>query len=97
MPLFDLLRFENPEVLAFALGFLVFILVFYVLTRATGDKGTSLVVAFAISGIATFYLYKEEFILERRIIAFLLIIVVVVIFLKILWAFIRGTQGRHWR
>lgn len=88
----ELLMFENPEVVAVALGVLAFILVFYTLTKVTGNRGVSLIVGLAIGLMVTWGLFTGEFSIERTTLAWILIILAVAVVLKIFWAFIKGAK-----
>ena len=97
MAITDYLVFENPGVVAVAIGVLVFVVVYTVLSRFIEDRGSTMVISIVFGIIGGWSLYANNFFgWEENLIAILLIVVVVGIVLRILWAFIRGT-GHHFR
>ena len=93
MALSDLLRFENPDFIIFLFSLLAFVLVFIVLSRITGNRSISLVVAFAISAMAGWYMYNKGISKQDAVFGILFIIIVTVILAKIIIALGRGAFG----
>lgn len=98
MALSDLLRFENPEVVALALGILAFVLTFVVLTRLM-DRGPSAIISIVIGIIAGWYLYTEDYLfnIEGKLLAVFLILAVVGVAAKIAWTFIKSGKKQFRR
>jgi len=97
MALTDYLVFENPGVVAIAIGVLLFVVTYTILSRFIEDRGSTMVISIVLGIIGGWSLYTNNFFgWEENLIAILFIIVVVGIVLRILWAFVRGT-GRHFR
>ena len=87
--LIELLSFQNRETLAVALGLLLFIILFHLLSRRL-DKGPSIIVAFAASLIASWQIYTNEFYGFEKTLAFLLYLALIGIAVKfVLLPFIR--------
>jgi len=99
MALTDYLVFENPGVVAIAIGVLVFVVVYTVLSRFIQDRGSTMIISLVLGLIGGWSLYVNNFFggEEENLIAILFIIVVVGIVLRILWRFIRGTSHRFGR
>lgn len=92
MSLSELLRFENPGVIAVAIGLLLFVLMFHVL-KGKIDKGASLIISLVMGFLGGYYLYKQGIYgLESNIVAVLLIVAVCFIVLKIFFAFGKGAR-----
>ena len=86
----DYLSFENQETLAVAVGFLVFIIIVYLLGKMALPKGPGILIAFAVAAMATWKLYKESFYGWEGFLAFVIIIAVLGVLLKILIAFFKN-------
>jgi len=86
----DLLLIESPAVLAVAAGFILFVVVFTILSRVNKEKGFAAVVALALGLIAGWALYRNDFYGWEYAISIVLAVVVLGVFAKILWAFIKG-------
>ena len=92
MALTDLIQFENTEVIAIAIGLLVFVLVFNAL-KGKMDKGVSIVIGIVLGFLSGYYLYRQGFYgYESSVIGILLLVVVAVISWKILFAFGKGAK-----
>ena len=92
MALTDLIQFENPEVIAIAIGLLVFVLAFNAL-KGKMDKGVSVVIGIVLGFLSGYYLYRQGFYgYESSVIGILLLIVVIVIIGKIVLGFGKGAK-----
>ncbi len=97
MGLGDLLLFENLGFLAILVTLLLFFLVFIAVHRAIRNRGIAVVIALAVSFIAGWNLYKNEFYGMDSLIAILIIAIVVIILVKIGLVFIKHTKSRFGR
>ncbi len=88
----DLLAFQNPEVVAGALGLLAFLFSYTVLSKFM-ERGSATLVSLPIGGLVAFFVFREEFTLGRESLAVILIIVGVAVVFKIFQSFYRA--GRH--
>ena len=89
MALSDLLMFENPGIVALAIGLLVFIVAYTILLRMM-EKGSSMIIALVFGILAAFYLYRNDFFgWESNVLAFIILLTAVAIILKIVWAFVK--------
>jgi len=88
MALTNLLTFENPEVIAIALGVLAFVVVFDVLKKVGNfEKGPAGVIGLVMGMLTSWYFYTGRVVLEGNVLAGLLLVVVVGIMFKIAQAF----------
>ncbi len=79
----DLFAFQNPQIVAFALGLLVFILVYYVSQRVFKHTGASVIIA---GVIGTYFVYRYFYDLSGAgitILKILLILIPVFIIIRI--------------
>lgn len=91
MALNDFFYFENPAFVALVFGLLVFIALTSALRKFVKiDAGVAALLAFAISGIATWKLYKEGFYGAEPIFVFLYAAIILVILILILRALFKG-------
>lgn len=88
----DILLFENLETLAIAIGFLLFVISFFILAKMLRSRGPALIIALVIASITSWQLYVRRFYGWERILAVGLIIAVLAVLVKIFWAFIRGAR-----
>lgn len=88
---------ENPEVLAIAVGVLIFVILFEALTKIERDRMTSIVVSLISGLIAGWWLYKERFYNWENALAILIYLAIAGIFLRIIWAFVRNIKRNFGR
>ena len=88
----EYLQLENPENLAFGVFIILCVISFYVFSKFMRNKGTAFVIALAISGLASWQLYRERFYGWEETLVFVLILAVIALFLRILWSFVRSTS-----
>ena len=88
----DWLAFQNPEVVAIALGVLVFVIVFSMMKRFM-DRGPALITGVAMGAMAAYYLYRDSYIIGKNMLAIAVILAVLVILFVISRAFSRF--GKH--
>jgi len=87
----EFLQFENPEVLAIAIGVLLFIFTYSVLINRL-NKGVSLIIGLVVGLLAGWYLYQQRFFEWEYSLAVLLIIVVGAVVFKIARGFFRFSK-----
>lgn len=86
---YEFFYFENPESLAIGVFIVLFALTFSILNKFLVDnKGVNLIVALAISLIASWRLYNERFYGWETLLGFVIIVFVILFFLRIIWRFI---------
>jgi len=78
MAITDYLVFENPGVVALAIGVLFFIVMYTILSRFIEDRGSIMVISLVFAIISGWSLYVNNFFgWEENLIAILFIVVVV--------------------
>ncbi|HLC31340.1 MAG TPA: hypothetical protein VJK51_01610 [Candidatus Nanoarchaeia archaeon] len=94
--MFDSLYFDDfeqdPVFLAVIIFVLVFVILFSILTKSMKNKGIALLISFSAAGLAGWQLYQHRFYELEQPLIWIIGIVVVILFLKILWAFVRGLR-----
>ncbi len=88
----DLLAFQNPEIVAVALGLLTFLFSYTVLSKFM-EKGSATLVSLPIGGLVAFFVFREEFTLGRGALSILLLVLGVAVVFKIMQSFYKA--GRH--
>ncbi len=88
----DLLAFQNPEIVAVALGLLTFLFSYTVLSKFMENK-SAILVSIPIGAIVGFFVFREEFMLGRGALSILLLIVGLAVVFKIMQSFYKA--GRH--
>lgn len=92
MGITDYFVLENPNVLPIAVGFLLFIIGFTVFDKylfKRESKGIAIVGALILSFIGGWYLYRNQFIVQEKVLSLILFVVVVVIVIMIIRAFVK--------
>ncbi len=92
---FEYLSLENPEVLAVAVGVILFVISFYVLSRSISRRGHAFVIGFVISALAAWQLYREHFYGLEGMLIIAIYFAVVAVFVRILWAFVKHLTGHQ--
>lgn len=84
--------FANPEGLIVGVGIIVFALSLTVMNRFFGGskKGLNIIIAFVITVIASWSMWKNDFYGFENGLAILIYILIGVICLKIIWMFLHG-------
>jgi len=91
MALSDIFYFENPGFVAFVFGLLIFIVLVVALRRFVNiDAGVSVLLAFAVSAIATWKLYREDFYGTTPLFVLLYAAIILIILILILRAMFKG-------
>ncbi len=88
--------FQNPEVLAVAVAFLVFMMVFYILSRKRlfgSNKGVAIVISLILAAVAGRELYTNEFYGYEVNLVILIYVAVLLVVLRIVWAFVRNIRS----
>lgn len=86
----ELLQFENPDVVAIALGALVFVVIFWVFSHwIKFARGPSALMALAAGGLTVFYVFRQELEFGRNVMAVALIIAALFVIFLIGRAFFR--------
>lgn len=82
--------FENPEVFIIAIAVLLFLVIFSVIARRY-DKGMSVLIALAISGIASWSLWRNDFYGWEEIIVYLMYAAVIAVLIRVIvWPFVKS-------
>ena len=92
MALLDLFYFENPEVVAFAIGALAFIISFAALSRILNNRASSIIISFVIGILASWYIFSNDFYNAEVILAVLFAIAVIGVIFRILMPFAKGIK-----
>ena len=80
---------DNPTGLIIGIVVILFAISYYALVKMIRNTGLALIASIAISGIATWSLYKNDFYGWQDIIVFFIYIVVFIIFIKLIWSFFK--------
>lgn len=91
----DYIYFQNPGIVALALGAIIFIFLFYALTSFLRlEKGVAILVGVAISGIATWKFYSEGFLGSESILSLFIALIVIAVIFVLFRAIFRGVKRR---
>jgi len=95
----DYLLFENPNVLVFVVGVLLFVFLSYVMKKffRNENKGVAIIVAFVVSIIASWRLYIERFYGWEGTLIVVIYVLFGALILKMLWGFMRGSKRYFFR
>ena len=86
---FDYSFTDHPEGLALGIFIILFGVIFSVFGSRLKNKGMLFIIALAISGIAAWNLYTNEFYGWTDTLVFVLYLAVIALFLRMIWAFFR--------
>lgn len=95
MALSDYFQFENPSVVAFALGVLIFIICLDIFTkRVRIQRGAAVIVALVAGLSAGWYAYRNNFVQESWAFSLMLILLAIVILAKIIIPFFKSLRRK---
>lgn len=88
--------FESPETVAIALGLLLFIVAFVVLSRffGKGNKTAAAMVGLILGGLASWKIYTTNLSYNEEYLFYAFVILAVAIVGAIIWPFIRSWTRR---
>ncbi len=82
--------YENPEVFVLAIGALILIIIYSILSKRFG-KGTSFMIGLAIAGIASWSLWRNDFYGYEITFVYLMYAMIALVILKaFIWPFIKS-------